>query len=74
MTGFGKRKRIGRVRQAAYEDRIAEMAGIVQRMELLMQTTDDADIRRLLRESRDRAERTRLWLISERDAEYGDGK
>lgn len=71
MNTFGKRKRIGRGRQAAYEDRIAEMAGIVQRMELLMQTTDDADIQRLLRESRDRAERTRLWLIAERDAEYG---
>ena len=72
MSGFsGKRRRITRARQAAYEDRIGEMAGIVQRCELLLQTTDDDDIRRLLRECRDRAERTRRWLIAERDREYG---
>ena len=70
MKAFGKRKRIGRARQAAYEDRIGEMAGIVQRCELLLQTTDDEDIRLLLRECRDRAERTRVWLIKERDGEY----
>ncbi len=70
MKTFSGRKRITRARQAAYEDRIGEMAGIVQRCELLLQTTEDPDIRRLLRECRDRAERTRLWLIRERDGEY----